>query len=135
MIGSDAFLSELKALNHDWRVAKNESIKSDFPINKMISSQKVTDVPIIHTPSVSRYSFWNESQMEIDESIRESGEIKHQPSIPWSEMTKEQRLMKRKEWQVDDDFYYQRLPVDPIRIALIDDWRNMKSGAEIWWPR
>jgi len=137
MSASDAFLSELRTLNNGWRIAKNDSKKSesDFPINKINLSENSSNEPIVISRPVSKYAFWDESQMEAYELFRENDEFQHQKPLTWSEMTKEQRSMKRKEWKVEDNFYHQRLPVDPIRIAFIDDWRNMKSGAEIWCPR
>ena len=136
---SDTLISELNALNHNWRIAKNDSImsESDFPINKIKSSEVSSNEPRTsnYTQSLCRYNFWNESEIEIDESYRDAEELKHQKPSSWSQMTEEQKVMKRKEWKMEDSFYYQRLPVDPIRKAFIDDWRNMNSGAEIWCPR
>ena len=134
---SDAFLSELRALNHNWRISKSKSTKSEpsFPINKSKSSEKSLDEPTIIRRSISKYRFWDDSQIEMDKTFADAGEIKHEKSIPWTEMTDEQKVMKRKEWKVEENHYHVRLPIDPIRMAFIDDWRNMKSGAEIWSPR
>jgi hypothetical protein len=52
----------------------------------------------------------------------------------WSDMTEKQKLMKRKQWKIEDKFYYRYREVDPIRKAFMDDWRECSSGVEIWSP-
>ena len=54
--------------------------------------------------------------------------------IMWSDMTEKQKLMKRKQWKIEDKFYYRYREVDPIRKAFMDDWRECSSGVEIWSP-
>lgn len=137
MGSSDVFFSELRSLNHSWRSSRRSSngSKLNFPKNLEESPQDLLDETITLNRPISKYRFWEEYQEITDSVYSDSDELKHQKSIPWSEMTDEQREMKRKEWKAEEQFYHLRLPIDPIRKAFIDDWRNLKSGVEIWFPR